>query len=482
MVGKRIWRLGWAAALLLLMAVLLAAAGRETPVPLARTECVSFTESAKELKNPNRGFYHMHGFVISDEEADYAKTVARQFRAEVDASLTLIEINLKEYRDRPISAKGLANLEELFQALAKTDKQLILRFLYDWEGRAKETEPDSLGQILSHMRQLGPLLKKYSGIIFTLQGVFVGECGEMHGSNFLSEEQVLTLVRQLEKVTEEGTYLAVRTPAHWRRTAKVSNPAKLSRKDRILALRLGLFNDGMLGSSSDCGTYGNGTLERDGPNVNWKREEELAFQDALCRLVPNGGEVTIDNPYNDLEPALEALGRMRVTYLNWEHDEEVLEKWAASKVSEKSCFDGMDGLSYVERHLGYRLVLREARLSSDENSGALSVAADIQNVGFAPVYKEAEAKAVLWNSATGQKLEYAFTQDVRSLAGGTDSGRRLTLWLSIPQEELKEGDWAVFLDLRDKASGKRIFFGNEQAPGRYGYRLGGADYTGGAER
>lgn len=160
MVGKRIWRLGWAAALLLLMAVLLAAAGRETPVPLARTECVSFTESAKELKNPNRGFYHMHGFVISDEEADYAKTVARQFRAEADASLTLIEINLKEYRDRPISAKGLANLEELFQALAKTDKQLILRFLYDWEGRAKETEPDSLGQILSHMRQLGPLLKK----------------------------------------------------------------------------------------------------------------------------------------------------------------------------------------------------------------------------------------------------------------------------------------------------------------------------------
>lgn len=142
----------------------------------------------------------------------------------------------------------------------------------------------------------------------------------------------------------------------------------------------------------------------------------------------------------------------------------------------------MDGLTYVERHLGYRLVIREARLSCNEAAGALTVAADLQNVGFAPVYKEAEAKAVLWNSASGEKLEYPFSQDVRRLAGGTDSGQRLTLWLNVPLEELEEGNWSVFLDLRDKASGQRILFGNEQNPGRYGYRLGRANYMGGAER
>lgn len=481
MAGRRVWKLYRAAALVLLAAALLTAAGREEPVSPVKTECVSFTESAKELKNPNRGFYHLHGFVISDEEAGYAGLIAGRFRKETDATLTLIEINLKEYRDRPISARGLANLESLFQALSKTGKQLIVRFLYDWDGRAGETEPDSLGQILSHMRQLEPLLKKYSGSIFTLQGIFVGDCGEMHDSEFLSEEEVLALTRQLERATDENTYLALRTPAYWRRTAKVSDPAKLSRKDKILALRLGLYNDGMLGGSSDCGTYGDGTAEKDGPGASWNREEELAFQNVLCRLVPNGGEVTIDNVYNDLEPTLKDLAAMHVTYLNREHDEKVLKKWAASKVSEKGCFEGMDGLTYVERHLGYRLVIREARLSYNEAAGALTVAADLQNVGFAPVYKEAEAKAVLWNSASGEKLEYTFSQDVRRLAGGTDSGQRLTLWLNVPLEELEEGSWSVFLDLRDKASGQRIFFGNEQSPGRYGYRLGRANYMGGAE-
>ena len=82
----------------------------------------------------------------------------------------------------------------------------------------------------------------------------------MHHSAYLSDEQVLALIRQLEKVTDETTYLAVRTPVYWRKITKIAAPESVGRKSRILAVRLGLFNDGMLGSSSDCGTYGSGTL------------------------------------------------------------------------------------------------------------------------------------------------------------------------------------------------------------------------------
>lgn len=474
--GRTIWKRWGAALLACLAALLLTAAGQGEDV-LVKAECTAFKESAKELKNPNRGFFHMHGFIISDEDVDYGEEVTKRFSSETDAALVLVEINLKEYRDRPISSKGLANLEKLFQALAKTEKQLILRFLYDWEGRAKETEPETIGQILSHMRQLETLLRRYSRRIFTLQGVFVGDCGEMHGSEFFSAENLLTLARQLADVTDESTYLAVRTPAQWRRVARVTNPAKISRKDKILALRLGLFNDGMLGSSSDLGTYGNGTLEADGPNANWTREDELAFQNILCRLVPNGGETTVDNPHNDLKNAVKDLAAMHVTYLNRDHDGAVLQKWAGEKISEEGCFNGVDGLTYVERHLGYRLVIREARMQYNKALKALSVAVDIQNVGFAPLYKEAIASVVLWNRQSGEKRTYFFYQDVRRLAGGADSGETMTLLCNVPLVELEEGEWEAFLELKDKATSARILFGNEQGPGQYGYSLGQMRYS-----
>lgn len=477
--GKGISRLGSAALAIVLAAMLLTAAGREGCARQLEVESVSFTESAKLLRNPNRGFFHLYSLYLADEARDFDALVSGWFRYDQETTLSLIEINLAEYRDCPISGKGLANLEGLFKALAKKDKQLIVRFLYDWEGNSLEKEPDTLGRVLAHMRQLQPLLRTYGSRIFCLQGIFVGDYGEMHHSAYLSDEHVRTLIRQLEKVTDETTYLAVRTPVYWRKITKIAAPETVGRKSRILAVRLGLFNDGMLGSSSDCGTYGSGTLEKNGPNVAWERKEELAFQNALGRLTPNGGEVTLDNSYNDLENAIRDMETMHVTYISRDHHAGVLAKWERSKVTEDSCFNGMDGITYMERRLGYRLVIREARLEHDRKNEALSVAVDVQNVGFAPVYRQTDAQVVLWNAQGNQRRAYPLSQDVRTLAGGMDQDQRLTLQLSIPLAELPEGEWTVYLSLTDRATGQRILFGNDQEPGKYGYRLGRAFHEGG---
>ena len=73
---------------------------------------------------------------------------------------------------------------------------------------------------------------------------------------------------------------------------------------------------------------------------------------AVCRPA---GEVIVDNPYNDLENAIADLKTMHVSYLNEDYDRNVLDKWAGTVVNTDDCYDGMDGWSYVERHLGYRL-------------------------------------------------------------------------------------------------------------------------------
>ena len=40
------------------------------------TKSYDFTESAREVKNPNRGFYRMYSFPITDKKTNYKKLIA----------------------------------------------------------------------------------------------------------------------------------------------------------------------------------------------------------------------------------------------------------------------------------------------------------------------------------------------------------------------------------------------------------------------
>ena len=83
----------------------------------------------------------------------------------------------------------------------------------------------------------------------------------------------------------------------------------------------------MLGSVYDLGTYDDTPLQSDSAiDEQGTRNEELIFQEKLCQYVPNGGEVTVDNEYNDLDNAITDLFQMHVSYLNSEHDADVLDK------------------------------------------------------------------------------------------------------------------------------------------------------------
>lgn len=438
------------------------------------TESFGFTESARELYNPNRGFYHMHGFRIYDEVIDYKGNIAGRFAGDRNNGLTMIEVNLQEFRGGDISAKGLQSLDNLLGELAGVDEQLILRFLYDWEGRNMQYEPNSLDVILRHIEQVSDLLKKYGDRIFLVQGLFVGNFGEMNNSRFLETEDLQLLAWKMFEAVGENTYMSVRTPAQWRSITGISDPTQVVREDGSLASRMGLFNDGMLGSRTDYGTYGVTDQAEEKPFSKWNRHEELDFQDVLCKIVPIGGEAVIDNEFNDFENALEDMKAMHVTYLNWDHDARVFEKWGKTTVQENSCFDGMDGLTYMERHLGYRLVLRDTELNYDWKTDRLTAEVILQNIGFAPVYREAQVKLVLYDRERGR--EYACylnsEQDIRNLVGGTESEELLTLSWQISLGGLPQGELEVYFSVSDVLSDEMILLGNEQDPDSFGYRIG----------
>ena len=412
-----------------------------------------FEESSRRLDNPGRGFYRIYGFPITDKKTNYAALVDQLYSWDPDTSLALVEADLLAYRSEEISPAGLDSLDSLLQALSQRDKGLIVRFLYDRERKAPRSEPERIDIILRHMEQVGTVLRRYESSIFTLQGLFIGDWGEMHNTRYGSAADLRLLAERLASVT--GARMSVRTPAQWR---------MITENGTRLARRLGLFNDGILGSETDLGTYdmaAQGLQRR-------TRAQELNFQEALCRSVPNGGEAVGNSPCGDFNHAAETLERMRVTYLNRDYDGAVLKKWAASKVTGRGCFSGLDGLSYIERRLGYRLFISQAALEWDGLSNWMTVTVSMQNAGFAPLYAEPEVTVTLQTPDSRLTEYHPVEHSLCRLAGGREAGQALNVQTVIPLE----GEGRIYFNLKDPASGKHILLANTQDRSPYGYCLG----------
>lgn len=444
------------------------------------TETFSFTESSKELRNPRRGFFSLYRFQITDEEQDYDGLIEKKYKDDVDTRLTFIQICLQNYREGEITEAGLLNIEELFNALDLLDKQLIVRFVYDTEGEIERHEPENLDIILNHMEQIAGILDKHRKQIFVVQGIFIGNWGEMNGTQYDSDEEIRLLANKMADITEDSIYLAVRTPAQWRCITQMGDKLEEVLSAHPFAGRLGLFNDGMLGNASDYGTYAAGYDMEYHNYPKWSRAAELEFQEELCRITPNGGEVITDNVYNDFAYALEALRTMHVTYLNKDYDQEVLNKWAQAAVTEKGCFEGMDGYSYVERHLGYRLFIEKAVIKEQnkeegygtESSEMLSVDIQMKNAGFAPIYEEPELSLIFYNEDEPRLLSYHVSGSVQELAGGNESEKSITLHTDVPVSELGKGTYQVYFSIVDPDSGEHIQLANEEEEEQYGYPIG----------
>lgn len=430
---------------------------------------VKLVESKNLINNPNRGFYRIYGFRIEDESVNWKQDVDKRIKNDDDATLALIEVNIQAYKDGKITDAGMNNIRELFDALSKQNKQYIVRFLYDWNGENQVYEPKNIRVILDHMKQLKEIMNEYADHIFTLQGLFIGNCGEMNNTQYIDEESLQTLASTLLSVCDNDMYLSVRTPMQWREIAQKED----SSDQLVYTKRLGLFNDGMLGNEFDYGTYGTQSKLEAGVNQKWTREEELDFQDELCRTVPNGGEVIIDNAYNDLDNAIADFDRMHITYLNEDYDRNVLEKWSNSVVHTDDCYDGMDGLSYMKARLGYRFVLRECRMQQDFWKDTLHVELDVSNSGFAPIYKVCEACFVFVpQSSEGKTYSVNVEQNLSELAGGNETDRISTIQTTIPLHDLERENYDVYFQLRDQATGEMIQFANEQECEAEGYKIG----------
>lgn len=422
-------------------------------------EAAEQSESTDAVSNPYCGFYHLYGYQLSEEGDKPAKKWASSVLANDDNRIVLLQINLVNYKDKAISDSALAQLDNIITSFATANKQIILRFLYDWNGKALHSEPSSIEQVFSHMDDVAPVVNAHKDAVFLLQGIFTGNCGEMNQTHYGSNDDIRSLIKELSSVISPEIYLSVRTPAQLRTILGTSSPfANASPYDGSLYARLGLFNDGMFGNEFDCGTYDDTPLA-DTSDITQKgtRKEEIAFQSNLCSYVPNGGEAVLANPYNDLAKAIPDLYDMRVSYLSCDHEASVLNKWKNTAYSgEDTVFSGVSGYDYIRAHLGYRYVLTGTQVSfSGLFSSHIQFEITIENRGFSPCYRPFAVQLVLQDK-NGNSFQYPVSFDTRTI----DSRQSKTCSTFLKRSELPKGTYSLSLKMSDIATKNKISFAN----------------------
>jgi len=356
-----------------------------------------------------------------------------------------------------------------------------------------DIEPESVSTILKHVNQLVDIINKYKDVIYVYQGTFVGKWGEMHStSHALSLKTNTAVMRALNQKLDSSIYLAVRTPCHYR--ALTSEIKKLSESEyKKLVNRLSLFNDGLFYSRSDTGTYGSVTCFDDDEDmlyVKKSREEEVEFQNDLCLLVPNGGEVisnTNEDKYEEIYEAEDIKAclaepdnynnfyvcedhsrNIHLSYYNEEYDIALYKRWDTtfSKQTYQPDWQGVSGENYMKRHLGYRYVLNETSFSNNTLSISLT------NVGFAPSYRSFQTELLMKStSSSGDTISITIDKDSRSWP----VNKKFTFYVDIDNlvSKLLNDDYDVYLNLYDPNIDYDIRFANTNKYNEdYGYKIG----------
>ena len=434
-------------------------------------EKASFSETSEIYNNPFRGFYHMYGFTLSEDNPDDTKERIKQYIESGNLPLMLIQVNLKNYKNSRLSANALEQLNNILYETDAAGHQVILRFLYDWDGKALQTEPDDITQITEHMEQISDVVNRYTGSVFLIQGTFAGNCGEMHGTKYGSHDDNRALITHLSEAISPYIYLSVRTPSHLRGVTKSRTPVSEDTAfNGSLGSRLGLFNDGLLGSVYDLGTYddtpNSNTTE---PEDKGTRDEEIRFQNDICRYVPNGGEAVIDNPYNDIDNAISDMSQMHISYLNCDHDAAVINKWKASAYHGNDCFDGINGYDYIDAHLGYRYFINDALISHGVLNGSrINISLNIQNNGFAPSYRRFDSSVSIINEDGTAVLTLPVESDNRTI----NSKDTETFSVTADISTLLYGNYRIYYSMTEPHTSRIIQFANTGKDKNLGVYLG----------
>ncbi len=394
---------------------------------------IDYTETLENIQNPERGFYTPVFIKMKPTDNTPISPKNNLVHLRVGIGEFSGKVN-KENEDLKFTDDMLESLNATLENIKKNNGNVIIRFAYDnFEGK-KDLEP-SLEMILTHIAQLEPIFNNNKDVISYVELGFFGPWGEMHSSKICTVENVSKAIDEFLKVTPNTMKIGVRTPVYytgWKKIERSNLDKDISEKGTD-SYRIGLYNDGYLGSESDLGTFQNRKIE-----IAWLEKQ------ALHTLY--GGEVVANSATGQALNTTDYISKegfkTHTTYLNSQWNNNVLDMWKNEKYNgEDLVYKNQTGYVYVENHLGYRFVLRNSKITNKlQKNKKLKINLQIENVGFANVVNDKKTSLVL--EKEGKVYEIPTNIDVTSWNSKETTNLQIS---EVLPKEISQGNWKVYI-------------------------------------
>ncbi len=410
---------------------------------------ISYTETTETINNPGAGYTTTLWYTCKPNETPIKNPSGNIVLMFINIGafssgtngVTDEDGNYTEGTDYDLDETFFAGLRGTLENCRQNGSTVALRFRYDENGKSNP-EPSTFEQMEKHIRQIGEngVLEDYKDILMFVETGFVGAWGEQHSGKYTSLEDKAKLLDIMLDIVPKEVSVTVRTPntfAKWAGIEMSEIDSFISEKGSN-ASRIGLYNDGYMGSDSDLGTYSN-------------REKETTWLSNQTLTAYFGGEFSgnLDwaKKYDTYLPenSILEMYKTHLSYINGNiynlyKDYTFDENYDVENV-DNSAYYGQTVFKFIRDHLGYRFVLRDSDLSETVKQGeTLKLDFDVENTGFANPVKKQKSEIILEKDGN-----YIVTEvDIDSCQWRSCTVNNEQLELKIPGG-LEEGKWNVYI-------------------------------------
>ena len=410
---------------------------------------MDYTESTETISNPGMGYTSTLWYTCKPGNTPVKDPSGSLVLMFIDIGAfscgvngtTDEEGNYTEGTDYDLDSAFFEGLRGTLANCRKNGSTVALRFRYDSNGKTYP-EPASFDQVLHHIDQIREdgVLEEYKDILMFVESGFVGAWGEQHSGKYTSLEYKAQLLDAVLAMTPDDIPVTVRTPNIFATWAGISMAelADWVSEPGSEAARVGLYNDGYMGSDSDLGTYSNRAVEtawlgRQGSYYGGEFSGNLSWAQKYDTYLP---EHAIPEMY--LTHLSYINGNIYQLYQDYTYN-------AAYDVgdADHSAYYGQTVFKFIRDHLGYRFTVRDCDLSeSCTQGGRFDMAFSVENTGFANPIRPQKAQLIL--EKDGNYVVTDADIDSRDWASCTTAKERLSV--KVPGS-LTAGDWNVYLRL-----------------------------------
>lgn len=414
---------------------------------------IDYTESVSTVNNPSAGYTSTMWYVCKPGDTPVKNPQGNLVVLFVDIGAFSSGVNgtsddggnYTEGTDYDLDESFFSGLCGTLENCRKNGCTVGLRFRYDANGKTNP-EPSSFDKVLEHINQIGSsgILSEYEDILMYVESGFVGAWGEQHSGKYTSVSYKAQVLDALLKIVPESVSVTVRTPDTFCTWAGIEKNelADYVSQDNTDAARVGIYNDGYMGSDTDLGTF-----------INPNRENSVSWMKNQMKHTYYGGEfsgnINYAQGYDTYLPenSIREMYDTHLSYINsniWQLYKDYIfsEEYDAGSC-DNSAYYGETVYQFIRDHIGYRFVLRDSNLTAESvQGGNVTLNFKVENTGFANPIKKQAAQVILEKDGKYIVCE----SDIDDRTWYSEETTEETLNLKLPGN-IESGNWNIYLRL-----------------------------------